>query len=960
MAINKTKLLAFGGIWLLVVGFFLLKVQFGENFATKGGVFSIHFDCYGLDNEELINVITIPFEEELNSLGDFREIRSVTEFGKVIITVCLHEKTQNKEAYKKIHQKMYEFYDSLPTVVQRPKLYQSDSKQRPVFSAFLWSDTCSISDLSTWIEKTVLPQLENLEGVAEISITGKVAEEILIEFDTNKAAFGSINPDLFGLTIQNNVIEKSRFFSKEGNFIQPLEMDKVFSSLLSLKTFPLKNTSRSLIQLDSISEITKKNKEVEKVVRLNGKEGLGFSIKICDGADIFQICDTAENLIQNNKGIESVVLYNQGKDHETLLKDISLSVLESALLAMAILPFLFGISRNLFLVILSIPFSVLGTFSTLSFFNFYIDVYVLAGFSIGLGLLLDNALIILEIAEKSLCKNVFFQTVYKMIPSFISATITTIFCFIPLFFLDFLIFGMRTFSLTIIVLLGYSLLFILFVMPNCMAIEKRNSCRISKCIQHFFVCLLERVSIFFADNYLFAKILFISLFCVSLFIIIHIPKSISGPTEKNYMFFYCDYEPELSKEVITEESDFIIQEILKIPDIRYVSTEIQKGNLEGCIYFNEKKLARKKLHEELYAISRKLPRGFLYFAENNTKTDEYLIELCIIGNSQKESQVIAKNLAAYCSHFDQIKNAVLHFKKEEESFSFFVDKTTLNLRGLTAFSLANTLHWIIYGPVIESIFLDKEYDIRIKGKNTSDKSLDEIKNIYIPGKNKSIRLAALGEFVKTSYINRHNRKNLQDCAFISLTVTNKSYIQAKEFAEQLCQNFNFPQGFTYSFSYELESAFEKYCILFCIFLCCGILLFLLLVAMHENYKKALYIISFILPSLSLPLAIKTFTKGTLFLGDVIGIICVCGLVINNGIFIVEGNKNSIIDSVKEKVLSLLSANLTTILGAIPLCFKSSLGFVSDISFFVFWGTFSAFILTIFIAPGVFKNTDSIC
>lgn len=952
---TRKKLFAYLGIWLLVACFFLLDIHFGENTSATGGVFSIHFDCYGLDADELEILITIPFEEELTSLGDFREIRSVTELGKSIVTVYLHETTKNKDVYKKIHKKMHEFYETLPPRVQRPKLYQSDSKQSPIFSAFFWSNTYSLSDISLWLERTIVPQLENIEGVAEITISGKASEEICIEFDTKKAAFGSVNPDLFSLMIQDNSIKNGRTLIKDGKFIQPVDVEKTFSSLQSIKNLPLKNASRILLPFDSLAEISKKTKEVEKIVRLNGKEGLGFSIKICDGANIFQICDTAESLIQTKKDVENIILYNQGKEHKKLLKDISFSVLESALLAIMVLPFLFGLSKNLVVAILSIPFSVFGTFSTLSFLNVAIDVYVLAGFSIGLGLLLDNALVLLEIAEKSLTKELFFQTLSTMIPSFISATITTIFCFIPLYFLDFLFFGMRIFSVTIVILLGYSLVFSLFVMPHCMEIGKKRIRSSQKVVSCFFYLLLDRGRNFLKKNYCFSKIIFLLLSLFSLVILIFIPKSIKESTDKEYVLFYCDYDPEIAKDVLAEESNFFVQEILKIPHVKYVSTDIQKGNVEGCIYFDEKKLSKKKLYKLLSGVSKKLTRGFLYFPEDNFLQKEFTLELCIAGNSQKESQGVAKNFARYCADFEEVKNVVLHFKREEENISFLVDTLSLNRQGLTPYSLANTLHWTMQGPVVDSVFFDKEYDIRIKGKNTEKSFLDEIKNLYIPTKKEGVSLDSLGKFEKTYFINRHNRKNLQHCSFISLAVSASSGFQAKKIVENLCKNYSFPQGFVYNFSFEVESGVKNYYLLFAVVICCGILLLLLLIALHENLKNALCMISLILPSLFLPLVIKLVGKRVLLLGDVIGIICVCGLVINNGIFLFEGYKKTVSESLKDKWVSLLSANVTTILGAIPLCFKDSLGFVSHISFFVLFGTLASFVVSVCIAPILFKK-----
>lgn len=927
-------------------------IEIGETRESKYTIYSVEFNYYGMDASKMEEIITIPLEEKLISINGILEYKSDIQYSKATTTLYFSKKENSKNIYLSIRNIVDNLYNNLPSDVQKPRIYSSESDSKSIISiAFPVTD--GKDSLRDWIELNLKKKMEAIKGVSEVIISGGSQKEILVEFDPDKSAAALQNPSGFATIIQdgNSIYPGAKIKYENNN--ENISFNTKIKTLDEIKQLPVK-VSEGYTTLGYLADIDFKPKTEDEIVRLNGTDCVSIAIKSSADGNSIQISKECKKILKQFEytGYQYNILYDNGETQQKLIKDVLISLLESFICIILILPLFFSKRRTTFLILLLLPVSIIWTVGLLKFSSFSINQYTIAGLCIALGLIVDPAFVVSEICEKSSSKEMFLSRFATVISSIISASLTSIIVLIPLLFLDNIVSGVKNIAVAIIYMVAVSMLLVIVFFPAFIysnKVNKKSKLNIrfeKKYVRFAYQIVAAAVKL---RKLLFA--LYIIFIILPVCIFVFSGKSLSLTAGSNIVYCSIDYEPDISNTYIDSDIEPLVNQIKNSKFIKFVRTEAKKGNVELEVgYFDKYK--RDEVLVFLDSLKSYVPEGYYYVpgVKQKFQKRQNTFEISCIGDDSVKCREFAKTAANELKN-SNIGKVVLNFKNDESYYEFSPEKAILAKNQLTIQSVSSVLRWLMFGPVADKWIQDgKEYDIRVVGKNVKKLEIERIKNLFVPVSNGSININSLGAITKTSSVSKIYRKNGRRTAYFTVETTGLSTDKARLEIEKILKTIELDKGYGFSFSYEISKLSENYKLLFEVLFLSMIAIYILMVFLTENFVKALKIISIIPVSVVLPLVIKLIFSKPLELGDIIGMIILSGISINNAIYISESRFRNVLFKVRNKTKSIIVTSLTTIISSIPLYFFAKDSFSQSIAFFMIFGIFNSFINSIFLYP----------
>ena len=225
------------------------------------------------------------------------------------------------------------------------------------------------------------------------------------------------------------------------------------------------------------------------------------------------------------------------------------------------------------------------------------------------------------------------------------------------------------------------------------------------------------------------------------------------------------------------------------------------------------------------------------------------------------------------------------------------------------------------------------------------------------GLHKSFPLASVASIKKETGFGVLYRQDCRPCAYFTLFVSASSTEKAIKEVNSLFEKTPLEKGYIFQISKDLENYKKKYTVLWASFVLSIIGIFLLFLALIENFKAI--ILTLIIPvSLAFPLLIKAFFRLPWESGDLVGMVIVSGLAVNNGIYLFESDKSDIIIKILDKGRVIIVTSISSMMGCVPLFFSAAEGFVKSLTFFVFWGIGGSLFISLFLFPLIFWNPST--
>ena len=400
--------------------------------------------CDGVAAVEIENLVTSPLEAAVSTIPGLRRVESVSKEGLSCLIIDFGWETDMDFALLHTREKLDNARYILPGEAERPTIVPLDPQSKPIMILAV-SGQRSLLELKEFSEELIKPRLEQIEGIGSAEISGGVEREIQVEINPQLLA-------LYGLAI-NQIAQRIDAFNrnlqggsiKKGRFKYALRIVGEFDHLDEIREISLKTTrDRGIIKLKDVAQVNDSISERMGMTKLNSQESVGVLVRKEAGANTVKVTHRArevlESIREENPQVGIVVVFEQAKYIENAILSVWKAIIFGGILAFLVLFIFLQEFRTPVIIAVVIPVSLLATFSLLYFRNITLNIMSLGGLALGVGMLVDNSVVVSESIFRHLSQgkdlfNAAYTGTKEVGMAVTASTLTTISVFLPVIYI---------------------------------------------------------------------------------------------------------------------------------------------------------------------------------------------------------------------------------------------------------------------------------------------------------------------------------------------------------------------------------------------------------------------------------------------------------------------------------------------------------------------------------------------
>lgn len=404
---------------------------------------TVYTNYPGLSPEEMEKFVTTRLEGSLSAIDGIKRVNSVSRDGVSVITLEFHWGTDMDFAHLHTKEKVEEARNNLPEDCPSPEILEMDPSSAPIIIAVIKSKERKIRDLKDLAEFIVKQRLEQQEGIARVEIRGGDELEISVEIEPKKIDDLGITLTQVAQAIEFNNIPGSGGTVKKDRFKYTLKVQGEIQEPQEIENIVVTNLQGRSIQIKDIGRAFYKNKLKQGDIRFNQSTSISLLIyRASQGNTVSATQNAQKTLKQMGKEFDDLDFFIVSKEADLIISSINslkLSLMLGAGFAFFVLLMFLQNYRDPILVSLVIPIAVISTFVLMFFFEVSVNIMSLGGLVLGVGMFVDNSIIVLEaIFRHRKSENLITSVIEgaKEVSGAITAsTFTTISIFLPVIYL---------------------------------------------------------------------------------------------------------------------------------------------------------------------------------------------------------------------------------------------------------------------------------------------------------------------------------------------------------------------------------------------------------------------------------------------------------------------------------------------------------------------------------------------
>jgi len=437
----------------------------------------------GISPEDSERLLVRPMEQELRSIEGVKEMTANAYEGGANVQLEFDAGIETKRALQDVREKVDQAQAKLPGDTDEPTVNEVKMSRFDPMLVLNLAGNVPERSLTT-IAKDLKEKLEAVTGVLEVNLVG--TREELMEVVVDPLAMESYGLDqaqiIQFVNRNNRLVAAGALHSSEGRF--PVKVPGVFESADDVLNMPIKAVGERIVHFKDIAQVRRTYKDAESVARLNGKPALAIEVIQRSRANVIDTIDEVRTIIEEEKAywpteIEIVASRDKSGDINDMLDELQNNVLSAVLLVFIVIIGILGI-RSALLVGVAIPGSFLMGILLIGSFGVTINMMVLFALIMAVGMLVDGAIVVTEMADRRMAEgdsrhDAYARAAIRMSWPIIASTCTTLAAFVPLALWpgtsgEF----MKYLPITLIAVLSASLLMALLFVPTLGAIFGRT------------------------------------------------------------------------------------------------------------------------------------------------------------------------------------------------------------------------------------------------------------------------------------------------------------------------------------------------------------------------------------------------------------------------------------------------------------------------------------------------------
>ncbi len=431
------------------------------------------------------NLVTRPLEEAVGVVPGLRRVHSISQAGLSQITLEFGWNTDMDFASLDVREKIDLL--QLPQEVRQPVLLKYDPALDPVLRIGLWGDVPDVQ-LRHIAEDVLKRDIESLEGVAAAKVAGGLEEEIRVEVDEAKLSALGISITRVNEVLGQENVNASGGRLRDRNAEYIVRTLSRFENLEDIGEVTVQVVAGRPIKLRDIATITRTHRERSTITHVDGRESVEIAVYKEGDANIVDLADRVKAHIGSMGGrlpenVEMEVLFDQSVFIAKAVDEVRNNALLGGLLAVLVLFVFLRDLRSTLIIGVSIPISIIATFILMYSRDVSLNVMSLGGLALGVGMLVDNSIVVLEAIHRRREKEGDADHEHAVVlgagevsGAVTASTLTTVAVFVPIVFVVVGVAGQifRDQALTVTFSLFISLIVALTFTPMAVAFGRRK------------------------------------------------------------------------------------------------------------------------------------------------------------------------------------------------------------------------------------------------------------------------------------------------------------------------------------------------------------------------------------------------------------------------------------------------------------------------------------------------------
>ncbi|MEH6383165.1 MAG: efflux RND transporter permease subunit [Colwellia sp.] len=426
-----------------MVGFSRLSVSLLPDLSYP--TLTVRTDNAGAAPAEIEQLISKPIEESVGVVKGIRKVHSISKAGQSDVVIEFEWGVAMNFATQNVREKLDII--ALPKDVNKPIILRFNPALDPIIRLGLSTENThprALKKIRTFAEQEIKRQLETISGVAAVQLGGGLQQEIQVVFDQEKAARRGITAQSIVSRIQSENINMSAGRVYDGQQEYLVRTVNQFVSLEQLGNMIVKQADGKTIYLKDIAQVIDGEKERTDITRINNNEAIELAIYKEGDANTVTVAKAVNAKLAKleetlPEELTFTVIYDQSEFIVNAVDEVKSAALIGGLLAMLILYLFLGNFFNTIIISLAIPISIIATFNLMFANDISLNIMSLGGIALAVGLLVDNAIVVLENIARYREKgasiiDAAIKGTDEVSGAVIASTLTTLAVFFPLAF----------------------------------------------------------------------------------------------------------------------------------------------------------------------------------------------------------------------------------------------------------------------------------------------------------------------------------------------------------------------------------------------------------------------------------------------------------------------------------------------------------------------------------------------
>jgi hydrophobe/amphiphile efflux-1 (HAE1) family protein len=356
----------------------------------------------GAAPEAVENDITKPVEDVVNTVNGVKVIRSNSFEGRSETYIEFRLDTNMDRAVQDIRDQVAAIRPGFPREARDPLILRGDfDNAQPVVSLAVTSDARSLRELTTLTDQVIVKRFQNVPGVGQVRTSGGVARQVLVSVRPERLHAHAVGVDEVIAAIRAANLDVPAGRIQHGPSEQLVRIEGKIKNPAGFGRIVVARRANGPVYLDQVADIVDGEKEAESLSRINGQPGLTIQVLKVQDANVVEVGNGAKKAAADLKkalppDVNLRIVYADVDWIEKALNGVKATIVEGALLTILIV-FLFLHSwRSTVITGLTLPISVIATFTAVYMFGFTLNFLTLMALSLCIGLLIDDAIVVRE------------------------------------------------------------------------------------------------------------------------------------------------------------------------------------------------------------------------------------------------------------------------------------------------------------------------------------------------------------------------------------------------------------------------------------------------------------------------------------------------------------------------------------------------------------------------------------